>query len=342
MNSIKKIFVTVVLTIMVLMTVTATMFYYVKKNPDSSTAYLIRKIQIITINYLHLAMWLEYERWTSHRIIVDMSDLEKIKIKEVKPLNLIKNDLLKISKNIVVNTFDPIFYKNGFAYERCYFDEKQNNLCDNVFVPNNSKTFNRLNPDCKTSYPISFTLGQKTYWMFEEYFCGKGLYLYNLKDKRFEVAGKITDMNVFDATPLVVDEKVYIFATNPEKGLMMWKMQLIDDKFIAELDNRSPLSNNKNSNRFGGNIFKIDNNYYGVLMNNELVYGKSLNLHRLDNLDGTGKILTKINENLLPDLFVDKYHTFSLGNCDKNMICEALIDIATKKRQPFHKTKYHH
>jgi hypothetical protein len=342
MNFKKKIFVTIILTIMVLMTITVTIFVYSKKNPDSSAAYLIRKIQIITINYLHLAMWFEYDEWTSHKVIVDMSDLEKIKIKKIYSLDLFETDLLNISNNIVVDTFDPIFYKDGFAYERCYFDKKQNHLCDNVIVPNNGKAFNRLNPDCKTSYPISFLLGQKTYWMFEEYSCGKGLYLYSLKENKFEVTDKITDMNVFDPTPLVVDEKVYIFGTNPEKGLMMWKMQLINDKFIVELDNRSPLSNNKNSNRFGGNIFKIDNNYYGVLMNNELAYGKSLNLHRLDNLDNTGKILTKINKNLLPDLVVDKYHTFSLGNCDKKMVCEALIDLSIRKKQSFHSSKYHH
>ena len=77
-------------------------------------------------------------------------------------------------------------------------------------------------------------------------------------------------------------------------------------------------------------------------MNNELEYGKSLNLHRLDNLDGTGKILTKINQNLLPDLSVEKYHTFSMGNCDKKMVCEALIDLSIRKKQSFHTSKYHH
>ena len=110
MNFKKKIFVTIILTIMVLMTITVTIFVYSKKNPDSSAAYLIRKIQIITINYLHLAMWFEYDEWTSHKVIVDMSDLEKIKIKKIYSLDLFETDLLNISNNIVVDTYDPIFY----------------------------------------------------------------------------------------------------------------------------------------------------------------------------------------------------------------------------------------
>lgn len=305
--------------------------YYSKKNPDSDVAKLIRKAQIITINYLHLAMWFEYDEWTIHKLSVDMSDIKNIKIKKIETIDLLKSNIFDV--------YDPIYYKDGFAYERCGYD-RGIHFCDNVFVPTEGKSFNRLNPNCKTSYPISFILDKTEYWLFEEYFCKEGLKLYKRINNKFEVVTKITELNVFDPTPIVINNVVYVFGTVPKSGLMLWEVKKVGTKWNSKLDKRSPVSTRPDSNRFGGNIFHWEGKIYGAIMDNSEFYGKSLGLYEID-LFNSKKILIKVTDNLLPSLQADKYHTFSIGNCTEDKICEALIDLATKKRQPFHGSKYY-
>ncbi|MDA9627114.1 hypothetical protein N9S53_01490, partial [Candidatus Pelagibacter sp.] len=305
--------------------------YYSKQNPDSGVAKLIRKAQIITINYMHLAMWFEYDEWTIHRALVDMSDLKNIQIKKIETIDLLKADMFDV--------YDPIYYSEGFAYERCGYKEGKH-FCDNVFVPNTGKSFNRLNTECKTSYPISFILEQKEYWLFEEFFCKKGLILYSRDGDKFEVVTTITSSNVFDPTPVVIDDMVYVFGTQPGSGLMLWQVKKVDDKWVSKLDERSPISSKPNSNRFGGNIFEWDGKLYGAMMDNRVSYGDSLGLFEI-NMKGSKKILTEVTNNLLPNLKADKYHTFSIGNCSEDKICEVLIDIGNHKKQPFHGAKYY-
>lgn len=333
MIKIFKISVNIFLIVIFLGIITGTSLYYGKKYPQSNIAKLIRKVQIITINYLHLAMWLEYDEWNIYKAVVNMSDLKNIEILEIKKLDLLKDNLTDV--------YDPIYYNEGFAYERCGFNKYDQSFCDNVFVPNVGKPFNRLNVDCKTSYPMSFTVKQKEYWLFEEFFCKKGLFLYTRNGNTFESVTQITNLNVFDPTPLVFNDIVYIFATDPKSGLMLWKLKKLEtNKWFSELDKRSPISTNPNSNRFGGKIFEWKGKFYGPMMNNSESYGKSLGLFEINLTIENKKILTKITENLLPNLKAYKYHTFSIGNCKQNNTCEVLIDIATQKKQSFHNSKY--
>ena len=112
---------------------------------------------------------IEYDEWKPASIDISMEDLRSIIEKKSDHFKTTSMKKIKTDDNLS-SVYDPIFFKNGFAFERCGFIATSGKYtCDIKFVEENRSTLFGLEK-CKISYPISFNLAGNEYFLFEECF----------------------------------------------------------------------------------------------------------------------------------------------------------------------------
>lgn len=280
---------------------------------------------------------IEYDTWRLALIEIEMAEIDQLVDQEIASFSAYDYKIIPTSGDLQ-SVYDPIYYQSGFAYERCGFiGPKESYTCDILFEDNGG-SFLYQNNDCKVSYPISFIIEEREYFLFEELECKAGLKLYEKIDNKIEFVRELSEKNLFDPTPIIFGNDIYILGTSYDGDLLfsrMSKQNLLNKNHRMTFE---MVTKSFQKNRFAGPIFTHQKNLYGFTMNNEDVYGKSLNLVEIA-LTPSSVSVEVIANNILQNLNLFKYHTFSLDpHCD-NETCSVMIDFAEKHKRLLHGTK---
>ena len=280
---------------------------------------------------------IEYDTWRLALIEIEMAEIKQLVDREIENFSVNDYKIIPTSE-VLQSVYDPIYYQSGFAYERCGFiGPKESYTCDILFEDDGG-SFLYQNNDCKVSYPISFIIEAREYFLFEELECRAGLKLYEKIDNKIEFVRELSEKNLFDPTPIIFGNDIYIFGTSYDGELLFSR---ISPQNLLNKNHRMTfemVTTSSQKNRFAGPIFTHQKNLYGFTMNNENVYGKSLNLVEIA-LNPNSVSVKVIATNVLRNLNLFKYHTFSFDpQCD-NETCSVMIDFADRHKRLLHGTK---
>ena len=290
------------------------------------------------MHFLRIApgAFIEYDEWKLANIVISVEDLRSIIEGKLEHFEITSMNKIETDDNLS-SVYDPIFFDTGFAYERCGFIASSGKYnCDIKFVEENGSSLFSLET-CKISYPISFNFAEKKYFLFEELMCREGLNLYERSGEKIFKVRKISDLEVFDPTPILVDDRLHIFGTTEHRELVHASMTLEALLTSNDYFDFQSVTSDPELSRFAGNVFIFENNIYGWTMDNSVSYGKSVNLVSIGLSDNNPSIKL-IAEDVLQRLSLYKYHTISVDpNCTGGQ-CNALIDYAVRKKKLLHGT----
>ena len=204
--------------------------------------------------------FIEYDEWKLASIDISMEELRSIIERQSEHFNITSMNKIATDDNLS-SVYDPIFFDTGFAYERCGFIASTGKYnCDVKFVEENESNLFSLEK-CKISYPISFNLLRKKYLLFEELMCREGLNLYERREEKISKVRKISDLEVFDPTPIIVEGRLHIFGTTEHRELVHASMAL--EALITSNDyfDFQSVTVDPEKSRFAGNIFIFENKF---------------------------------------------------------------------------------
>lgn len=138
------------------------------------------------------------------------------------------------------------------------------------------------------SFPFTFTEAKRTYVFPEASESGKlSCYEYDPLNESLSFLQDILSLPLRDSTILKHNDKYWLFGTIIEKDSEHTLNIFYSDSLLGPYipHGGNPVKSGLNGNRSAGNFIEVDNNIYRPSQNSEKVYGESITIYKVNELD---------------------------------------------------------